>query len=84
MHLALSVAVEKPSNEREKNFIGDLIKAFDKLLRDYEVEPVVWDTSETDSRFVFDAYIPGDCLPEFDECADFITEMYEDYKEQAS
>lgn len=82
MNRVLKIAVDKPTNKGEKEAIGTLIKSFDRLLNQYEIDPVIWEADEDGDRFVFEAYIPGDCLPEFDECADFINECFAQFRER--
>lgn len=69
----------------DKSSVGDLpgrqavttwIKSFDTLLEYHNVSPVTWEAHEVESKLVFTAWIPHDCLPDFENVADEITEVY--------
>jgi len=79
---ALKISLDKSQikDEGDRKGLATWLKSYDKLLSYYNVEPVTWEALEEDDKFVFIAWIPPDCLPEFEEAAEFISETYRDYE----
>jgi len=76
---ALRLSLERPNTQEGKEAIATLVKSFDTLLQDYNIDPIMWMADEEDTRFIFTAYIPPDCLPELDIAADFIEDTFAEY-----
>ena len=81
MPLAMKIAIDKPSSTKESRACADLVQALDTLMTTNEVEPVTWVASEEDDKLVFEAYIPADCMPEFDMISDFLAESYSEFNQ---
>lgn len=75
----MRIAVDKPRTPTERNAIVDLVDKFDELFELYDISPVVWTADEEEAKLAFVAYIPPDCMPEFDEAADKIAELFSAY-----
>ena len=75
---ALKIAIDRENikDDGDMSAITTWIESFDRLFAQQNVSPVVWETSETDDKVIFTAWIPPDCLPEFDEMSDFIAETF--------
>lgn len=71
---ALQIAIDKKAvnDSGDTAAIATWIKSFDKLLANYNVMHVAWEAVESDGKLVFSAWVPADCLPEFENAADFI------------
>ena len=78
MNMAISLAVEKPETRRGRKAVRDLVDTFDNLMEEYGISPVTWIMSEEGPKLVFKAYIPADCMPEYDEAADHIASCFRD------
>ena len=73
---ALKLELAKPRSEIEKESMVDLVHSLDRIMMDYDIDPIIWVPNETEKTFTFSAYIPPDCAPELDKVADFLTECY--------
>ena len=78
---ALQISIDKTSlkDEGDTKAVATWIKSFDKLLEFHNVFPVTWEATENDGKLVFTAWIPPDCLVDFEEAADEISEVYGDF-----
>ena len=75
----MRIAIDKPRSPAEQQAIVDLVDKFDELFGLYDISPVVWTADEEEDKLAFVAYIPPDCMPEFDEAADRISELFSAY-----
>lgn len=81
MPRAMKIAIDKPTTPKESRACAKLVEALDTLMTTNEVEPVTWVASEEDDKLIFEAYIPADCMPEFDLISDYLAESYSDFKQ---
>ena len=79
MHLALKIAIDKPTCPSEARAVAALVNAMNDVLVSHDVTPVTWFADENDTKLIFEAYVPADCLPELDQAADFLAECYAEF-----
>lgn len=77
---ALQICLDKSSIRDDNQAIATWIKSFDKLLEFHNVSPVTWEAQEIDSKLIFTAWIPPDCLSDFENVADEIAEVYAKFR----
>ena len=76
--LRISLDSDRVKDDGDKQAIATWVKSYDKLLLQFGVEPVTWTSDEEDGKMIFSAWIPPDCLPEFNKAATFLSEAFRD------
>lgn len=82
MNKVIKLTIDKPDTRRGRSAIAELVKSLDDLLESYDVFPVLWTSDVDEEGVVFTAYIPADCMPEFDQAADCLASRFNEFREE--
>ena len=81
---AMQISIDRSTlkDDGDTKAVATWIKSFDRLFAQYDVGPVTWEAVESEDKLTFVAWIPRDCMPEFEEAADFIAESFQGYQDR--
>jgi len=63
------------SPNRDMGAVYQLVKSIDWKLRSHNIKPIDWLLTDEGDKIVYEAAIPGDCAPEFDEVSEELADL---------